>query len=467
MNLKDVSIGKIKGIGKIKEEKLNELGIKNVEELLTNYPRAYIDRTSLKSIGELLSGDEACFRGFVNNNIKEIYTKGGLKIYETSVSDSTGTINVRWFNQEFVKFKIKKGRSFLFFGKVETGNNKILINPGFEELEGCNSSYIGILPIYPLINGLSQSTIRQASKQAIEEYLKYMKSCVPEDIRNRFGLRNFADAVRDVHFPKSMEALKRARDSIIFEELFNLQVKLLHLKSKLNIIAKTRKYKELNDELKNFILSLSFELTGAQDKVLREIISDMDSNKVLNRLIQGDVGSGKTVVAAAAMFKAVKSGYQCAIMAPTEVLAKQHFEELSKIYKNFDIRVCILTGSMTKKEKTLVKAALSAGEYDVAVGTHALIQEDVEFANLALVITDEQHRFGVRQRGAIAGKGEEIDILVMSATPIPRTLALIIYGDMDVSIIDEMPEGRTPVETFIIKEDKRDGLNKFIKDGIA
>jgi ATP-dependent DNA helicase RecG len=466
LDLGKLQIGKIKGIGKIKEDKLKQLGIFTVEDLLTNYPRSYIDRTRVKRVGELLSGDEVCFRATVNDNVREIKTKGGLKIYETNVSDISGTIKIRWFNQSYVRFKIKRGMTFLFFGRVETGKIKAVINPSFEELYEDSSSYMGILPIYSLVNGLSQNTIRQVTRNACEEYLKYMKSNIPKDIRQRLNLMDFDEAIRNVHFADNMKFIEDAKDTLIFEELFNLQVQLLNIKDNINVIHKERTYMNMISEVEGFITSLKFQLTAAQKNVVREILEDMDSAKVLNRLVQGDVGSGKTVVAAIAIFKGVKSGYQCAMMAPTEVLAKQHFEELTNLYSGYGIKVCLLTGSMTKKEKTLAKEALKNGEVDVAVGTHALIQSDVEFKKLALVITDEQHRFGVRQRGAISGKGKDADVLIMSATPIPRTLALIIYGDMDVSLIDEMPKGRTPVETFVIKEHKRDGLNKFIKENI-
>ena len=325
------------------------------------------------------------------------------------------------------------------------------------------AEYMGIEPVYAATEGLSSKTIEKIMKNALV-YTDSMQDAIPDGIRQKNGLCDFKTALKSIHFPLERQALESAKRRLVFEELFVLQTGLLFLKRRRRALAGCTVKKNLLEEFK---MTLSFKLTGAQERVINECLTDMMSPRPMNRLIQGDVGSGKTAVAAALMYISAGNGFQSALMAPTELLAEQHFKTLCKITENSGIKCALLTGSLTKKQKDEVKAGLKSGEIKVAVGTHALLTDDVEFENLGLVVTDEQHRFGVGQRGRLSSKGNNPHTLVMSATPIPRTLGLIIYGDLDISIIDEYPAGRQKIATYCVDSSYNARVYNYIKKFIA
>lgn len=461
-----ISIEKLKGVGKKRCEQLQKLGITTVDELLFFFPRDYIDRTIIHPIGELLYGQTACIKAKLSSNVKEIRTNNRMTIYEAKISDDTGSLKAIWFNQSFVKFKLKRGEEYIFFGKLEEGKNKVIRNPSFESCGELVDNFIKILPIYPSTKGLGQTTLRKLTKLSLDEHLRNKSTSIPQEIVDKYNLSDYKHAIYNTHFPNEVKTLAESKERLLFEELFKFNIKLLNLKDRVLKQEKTRVYPQIEQQIQDFIHSLPFELTNAQNNAIKEVFADMDSKKIMNRMVQGDVGSGKTIIAALSIFKCAKSGYQSLFLAPTSVLAEQHFNELTKLFKNFNISICLLTGSLTKKQKTLLKQDIQEGKIDVVVGTHAIIQEDVYFKNLSLSITDEQHRFGVRQRELAVAKGNQTDVLVMSATPIPRSLALILFADLDISIIDEMPKGRLPVDTYIVSEDKRQRLINFIKQNI-
>ena len=323
-----------------------------------------------------------------------------------------------------------------------------------------------IIPVYPATANLTQNIIRGVIGNAIGSVAEVLEEFIPECIRERYNLCDIKYSIQNIHFPKSEEDFKNARYRLVFEELFLLQLGLLNIKNSFGEDKAGIKFNRAS-EMDDFMESLPFKLTNAQNKVYQEIVQDMESTKIMNRLVQGDVGSGKTIVAALALFKAVKNGYQGTLMVPTEILAEQHYRSLKELFEKFNISTEILTGSQTKKQKTEILGRIERGETDVVIGTHALIQDTVNFKNLGLVITDEQHRFGVRQRAILSQKGNNPDILVMTATPIPRTLALILYGDLDISIIDELPPGRKPIETFAVDNSMRNRINNFIRKKVS
>ncbi len=466
MNLSDISLSSLKGVGKKRMDQLKKLGLETIVDLLFFYPRDYMDRSVQKKIAEAIEGDTILINAHVISHVKEISAKSRMTLCETKIQDDTGVLKVIWFNQSFVKHQIKKGLLYSFFGKINGQKAKVLSNPSFEECSNDSQSFVKILPIYPSIQGLSQGFLRKVISSALDEYSGNLKTNIPKTILDKYGLEDFNTSLQTIHLPKDLESLKKSRNRLVFEELFVFHIKLLKLKEHNSKTEKKRIYKNIENELSRFKQDLPFSLTNAQQRALQEIFSDMESKKLMNRMVQGDVGCGKTIVAAIAILKAVKSGFQSMMMAPTSVLAEQHYHELKSLFKDLKIQLCLLTGSLKKKEKEQIKNDIQNGLVHVVVGTHALIQKDVTFKNLALVITDEQHRFGVHQRSVAIEKGLEPDVLVMSATPIPRSLALILYGDLDISIIDEMPKGRIPVETYIVKEDLRERLIQFIKKNV-
>ena len=356
---------------------------------------------------------------------------------------------------------------YRFYGKIEFQYGKININsPVFDEIENTNNTG-KIIPIYPLTFSLTQNTLRKIIENGLQEVEKYgkLQETLPEYILEEYKLEKIDDAMKNIHFPKEFEDFKRARKRLVFEELLSTQLALLQLKNS-NLIYKKGIEFDSNVNMSDVINTLPFKLTKAQLKVLQEIDRDMESDKSMNRLLQGDVGSGKTVVAMISAYKAVKSGYQVAILAPTAILSTQHINNFKKILDKFNIRCELLISGISKKKKEEILEKLKTGEIDILIGTHAILEENVEFKNLGLVVTDEQHRFGVKQRTKIAQKGQNPDVLVMSATPIPRTLALILYGDLDISIIDELPPNRKKIETYAVTKRMEERINNFIKKQI-
>ena len=378
------------------------------------------------------------------------------------VRDETDSCLITWFNQPYLKDKFVVGKKYKFYGKVSTKTGKITFNsPVFDEIEKVQNTG-RIIPIYPLTYKLSQNQLRKIMESGIKEVYGNLRETLPEYLLKQYNLEDINNATKYIHFPEEFKDFNIARNRLVFEELLTVQLALLELKNSYNNDIKGIEFSK-NAKMSDVINTLPFKLTKAQLRVLEEIDRDMESSKNMNRLLQGDVGSGKTVVAMCAAYKAVKSGYQAAIMAPTAILASQHLENFKNILEKLDIRCELLISGITKKKKEDILERLKNGEIDILIGTHAIIEDNVIFKNLGLVVTDEQHRFGVKQRAKIAEKGENPDVLVMTATPIPRTLALILYGDLDISIIDELPPNRKKIETFAVNKNMTERVNSFIR----
>ena len=449
----------LKGVGEKRAELLRKKGIDTVGALLRFYPRAYLDWQNITPISECHEGENVCVRAEITSPVKTANIRRGMTLYKFSAADDSGVIEVTLFNRKYLAENLREGRSYLFYGKLGYGITlRQMSSPEIMPAE-----YIGIEPVYAATEGLSSKTIEKIMKNALV-YTDSMQDAIPDGIRQKNGLCDFKTALKSIHFPLEGQALESAKRRLVFEELFVLQTGLLFLKRRRRALAGCTVKKNLLEEFKK---TLSFKLTGAQERVINECLTDMMSPRPMNRLIQGDVGSGKTAVAAALMYISAGNGFQSALMAPTELLAEQHFKTLCKITENSGIKCALLTGSLTKKQKDEVKAGLKSGEIKVAVGTHALLTDDVEFESLGLVVTDEQHRFGVGQRGRLSSKGNNPHTLVMSATPIPRTLGLIIYGDLDISIIDEYPAGRQKIATYCVDSSYNARVYNYIKKFIA
>lgn len=449
----------LKGVGEKRAELLQKKGIDTVGALLRFYPRAYLDWQNITPISECPEGENVCVRAEITSPVKTVNIRRGMTLYKFAAADDSGVIEVTLFNRKYLAENLRQGRSYLFYGKLGYGITlRQMSSPEIMPAE-----YMGIEPVYAATEGLSSKTIEKIMKNALA-YADDMADVIPQGIREKNGLCDFKTALKSIHFPLERQALESAKRRLVFEELFVLQTGLLFLKRRRRALAGCTVKNNLLEEFKR---TLSFKLTGAQERVINECLTDMMSPRPMNRLIQGDVGSGKTAVAAALMYISAGNGFQSALMAPTELLAEQHFKTLCKITANSGIKCALLTGSLTKKQKDEVKAGLKSGEIKVAVGTHALLTDDVEFENLGLVVTDEQHRFGVGQRGRLSSKGNNPHTLVMSATPIPRTLGLIIYGDLDISIIDEYPAGRQKIATYCVDSSYNARVYNYIKKFIA
>ena len=444
----------VKGVGPRLASLLEKLDIFDIRDLLYHFPRRHEDRTRFARISQLRHGEQATIRGTVltADNVK---TRGTLVLTKVAVDDGSGTASLTWFNQKYKKDQFLKlrGKEIIAYGTIQAGRFGVEI--ASPEWEACDEvadplSSGRIVPVYPLTEGIFQNQLRKIIRGALDTYLPALKEILPEDVRNRLDLMDIRDAMLNIHYPESDAALSAARKRLVFEELFLLQLALAVRKRGMEMPGNGIQFKmpdSFADELKQI---LPFELTGAQKRVIQEIAADMAKPQCMNRLLQGDVGSGKTAVALAAMLIAVRNGYQAALMAPTEILAEQHYLGITKMLGSLgvlDISVDLLKGSLRSKQRQGVVERIASGQTQIAIGTHALIQEGVDFRRLGLVIVDEQHRFGVMQRAALMDKGLNPDILVMTATPIPRTLTLTVYGDLDVSIIDELPPGRKPVRT--------------------
>lgn len=444
----------VKGIGPKKADKLNKLGIFTLKDLLYYFPRQFEDRNNLKKIAQLEDDEKVTIKAVISS-INTFSPKEGMTLTKIDVKDETGSAKLVFFNKSYIKNTFRPGDSILVFGKVKKKfNNLELTSCELEYLTNSPKNTCRFMPVYQLTYGVTNKEIMSIIRTVLEDKELIIQEYMPKRIIEKYRLCNIDFAVRNIHSPSNKESLKIALYRIVFEELLILQLGLFVFKSGRN---KEDGIKfEISKDLKNITSSLPFKLTKAQNRALDEIIQDMNSDKIMNRLVQGDVGSGKTVVALLALANCVLNGYQGALMAPTEILAGQHYISLTESLKDFGINVGLLIGSLTKKQKDTVLEQIKNNEIDILIGTHALIEDKVEFNNIGLVITDEQHRFGVMQRSKLSMKGANPDILVMTATPIPRTLALILYGDLDISIIDELPPGRQPIETFAIEKNKRD-----------
>ena len=454
----------IKGIGEKKAQAFNKLGVFSLYDLISYFPRKYEDRSQYKPIALVMDGEQVCIRAIVADMPRLVRVRRGMELVKFRAVDESGVVDITYFNQNYVKDNISRGDCMVFFGKVEVnGSRRSMVNPVYER-EGAEKGVTGrIVPVYRLCAGLNQRTVMQSVRQGLNLCGDELPDILPEEVRERCKLVQARYAFENIHFPADFEALELARRRLIFEELFVLACALGRMRGQ-----------RVNEggivlppsDLEEFWRSLPFSPTNAQRRAAAQAVADMGSGRVMSRLIQGDVGSGKTLVAAALIWFTWKGGYASAFMAPTEILAEQHFATLTAMLSPLGLRVGKLTGAMSAKEKRLAKEALKNGEFDLIVGTHALFSEDVAYSRLGLVVTDEQHRFGVSQRSALIGKGERPHVLVMSATPIPRTLALIIYGDLDVSVIDELPPGRKPIQTLHRYDDNMVSLYASIRKQI-
>ena len=454
----------LKGIGPSKAKQFAKLNIYTLGDLICHFPRGYEDRTKLVPIEKLEPDVPACFKAMVMNAPKTAHVRKGLDITRVQVADTTGRLNLTFFNSKYVSDQLQYGREYIFYGAVSgdfIGYN--MTNPAFESLDSAPVTTRRILPIYPLTAGLSNAAVLKAVKQALE-LCDTPPEIIPAEVRNRYGILSADRAYYAIHEPSSMAEAELAKKRLIFEEFFVFSAGLSLMRASR---AEKRTAPYANIDLVPFHQALPFRLTGAQNRAISEIMTDFRKGAPMNRLVQGDVGSGKTMVAAAAAFAAARNGKQSALMAPTEILAEQHYQSLQKLFVPMGIRVSLLTGSMKPKEKKEVRETIASGEVDLVVGTHALITDATVFRDLGLVITDEQHRFGVGQRAKLSAKGNDPHLLVMSATPIPRTLALLMYGDLDVSILDELPPGREAVDTFLVGESYRARINAFIRKQVA
>ncbi len=450
----------IKGIGEAKGKAFARLGVRCVGDLLSDFPRAYEDRSKVLPIARLMEGEAACVCAMITTEPELSRIRKGMELLRFRIADASGSMLVTYFNQAWMKNRLRRGDTYIFYGKVQvTGRTFAFTNPIFEPEAEMGRVTGRIMPVYRLTGGISQRDMTQAVRRVLGEPGMTFPNALPERVERENRLCTARYAYENIHFPADMRALSLSRRRLVFEELFTLVCALSLVRGEGEVqpgIAVQPR------DIAEFTATLPFTPTGAQLRAIADAAGDMTSGKLMNRLIQGDVGSGKTLVAAALIWLAAGSGLQSAFMAPTELLAEQHFATLSGFLAPFGLKVVKLTGSMGAKAKRETLAALASGEAALAVGTHALISEGGEFRRLGLVVTDEQHRFGVAQRSALAGKGERAHVLVMSATPIPRTLALIIYGDLDVSLIDELPPGRQRVDTFAVTSSYRRRLNAFI-----
>jgi len=448
------------GIGPARAQKLAKLGIATAGDLLRYFPRDYEDRRSRSSIIRAPEGESVCIQAMVAETPRLSRIRRGLDLVKVKAVDHSGMLHITYFNQAYLKDALRPGEEYIFFGKVEVaGRSKQMTNP-VTEPAGKNAVTGCILPVYPLTAGISNNLLASLTRRVTQECAQLVEEALPGEVLRLYELAQSDFSYKNIHFPENFELLELARRRLIFEELFYLAAGLALLKDR----RTGAKGPECPcDGLEPFLKLLPFSPTPAQLRVMEECRGDMAGGRPMNRLVQGDVGSGKTAVAAAAAWIAIQRGLQAALMAPTEILARQHFHSLSGLLGPAGIRVGLLTGSMTAAQKKDMRRRLAAGELQFVVGTHALLSGGVEFDRLGLVIADEQHRFGVAQRAALTAKGERPHVLVMSATPIPRTLALIVYGDLDVSVIDQLPPGRTPVDTFVIGEDKRARMYGFAR----
>ena len=454
----------LRGVGPARAKQLQALNIFTLEDLICHFPRGYEDRTQLVTIDKLQVDVPACFRAMVMNTPRTTHVRKGLDITKVQVADHTARLNLTFFNSRFVSENLHYGQEYIFYGAVSgdfIGYN--MTNPAFEALDSTPVTTRRVLPIYPLTAGLNNGALLKLVRQAMA-VCDPPAEIIPAEIREKYNILPAEEAYRAIHEPRDMAEAESAKRRLIFEEFFVFSAGLSLMRAA-RADKKCPPYE--NTSLTPFYAALPFRLTSAQQRCIDDILSDLSRGAPMNRLVQGDVGSGKTMVAAAAAYCAVTNGYQAAMMAPTEILAEQHHASMSRLLEPLGIRVGLLTGSLTPKNKTLVREKIAKGELDFIIGTHALVTDKTTFADLGLVITDEQHRFGVGQRSKLSAKGDDPHLLVMSATPIPRTLALLMYGDLDVSVLDELPPGRQTVDTFLVNESYRPRINNFIRKHAA
>jgi len=454
----------LKGVGPKLGYKLKRLHIETIEDLLFFIPRDYEDMANFKNIAEAEIGEKISLEVEIIGQGSILRPRKGLSILKIPFKNKDDSGYLVYFNQEYLKDQFKSGSKLIINGKFnKIGIEVQIVNPTVELPD--KSTKIGrIMPVYNLTEGITNNKIIILMKNLLNDYLKYVDDILPEYLIDKYNLLSTKEALNNIHFPSSFNNMERARKRLAYEELLTLQLGLLMFKNK-NLDKKGIGFKKVPEVL-GFINNLPYKLTDAQLRVIKEILNDMESQNQMNRLVQGDVGSGKTIVAIISIFNAVLNGYQAVMMAPTEILAYQHYLSIDTLLKQYNIQTELLIGSLTKKKKDQLLTDIKEGKIDVIIGTHAIIQESVEFDKLGLTITDEQHRFGVKQRESLNNKGTNPDILIMTATPIPRTLALILYGDLDISIIDELPPGRQEIETYAVGKNMEERIFKFIRKQI-
>lgn len=461
-SLYKISVSNLGGIGNKRAELFAKLGINSIGDLLNFYPRSYEDWNLVEKIENLEYGTTVCIRATLATSVNDARISGGRIISKAMVFDDTGSLQIVFFNNRYISSMLKSGTEYLFYGKVTADSyGAQMVAPTFSAVQDATAIY----PVYKQAAGLPSKNIAKAVKQALAMLPNTIKDPFPQQVREIFDLCDLRTALQNIHFPKGHEALERARKRLIIEELVVLNLGMRYLQESNRGMSGVK----INIDYSNdFERLLPFEMTDAQKRAVSDCIKDMNQKHTpMNRLVQGDVGSGKTAVAASVCYTVVKNGFQAAFMAPTEILARQHYETFCKLFENTDVKVGLLTGSLKESEKKKVRQKLADGEINLIIGTHALITDKTEFKNLGLAVTDEQHRFGVAQRSKLLGKGENPHLLVMSATPIPRTLGLIIFGDLDISVIDELPPSRKPVRTVWFRSNQRDRVYSFIRSEAA
>ncbi len=455
----DMPLRYLKGVGSARAQLFAKLGVFSVRDILTHFPRDYEDRSAVRTMAQMTSDAAACVVGLVAEPVRHTKIREGLDITKTRIVDESASLALTFFNAPYVKNSLKEGETYVFFGKLIDGAREMQ-NPVFEPIDRAGQITGRIMPIYPLCAGLSRGQVIGAVRQALSEAKQELTDVLPDTLRETYHLAHERFAYESIHFPASFEDMETARRRLVFEELLVLSLGLIQLRGRNETV--TGRILPAAD-LSDLWAALPYEPTGAQRRAIAEALGDMASGHPMNRIVQGDVGSGKTLVAAACAVSALRGGVQAALMAPTEILAEQHFKTIFPLFNTLGLNTELLTGRTTAKQKRQIYERLSGGEPVLAVGTHALLSEGVQFGNLGLVIADEQHRFGVAQRAKLCAKGDTPHLLTMSATPIPRTLAMVVYGDLDVSVLDELPPGRQTVDTFVVDEAMRARIEAFVR----
>ncbi len=457
----------LKGVGSTRAEQLARLGLYTVEDLLYHAPHRYEDRSHLAKIAELTPGQKLATQGVV---VAVSERRHGTYQFQAALSDETGVLQANWFGQRYLRRVIRRGMRMIVYGKVERFGRQQMAVEDYEVLSGGEEDTLHtgrIVPIHPATEGLSSRALRSLIHHALTNYLDTIPEVLPEVLRRRYQLVGIHDAIRELHFPAHLGEEVAARRRLAFEELVILQLGLLVRKQTAVAVDKVVRYAAPRELLDRFCANLPFPLTAAQRRVIDEIAHDLRARRPMNRLLQGDVGSGKTVIAAAALWLCVGSGYQGVLMAPTEILAEQHYLTSRRLFAPLGVEVALVVGGKGRRERELVRNQLRSGAVDLAIGTHALLEEEVGFERLGLVVVDEQHKFGVMQRAILRDKGRNPDVLVMTATPIPRTLALTLYGDLDTSVLDELPPGRGRIKTYVRGPEKRADVYAWVKARVA
>ena len=462
------SIIEIKGIGAVKEKLFHNLGIYKLGDLLEHYPVSYEDRTKVTKIDETVNGEKALIKVLINSNFATRKIRKNLSLTKVTGRDDTGQIQFTWYNSPYIFRSLSVGETYYFYGKIKKSFQGIQMDMP-EHFHLHDNSLFGLIPNYALTKGLTQKDIRKAIKNSFETNIN-IRDYLTEDITSKYHLMKLKDAYENIHFPKTSEELNRARHRLIFNEFLEIQMAFRSMKEE--IINQSLPFllnNQIIAEVKRLIKKLPFELTSSQKQVLEELYQDIYNNKQINRLIQGDVGSGKTIVAVIMLFICFLNGYQGALMVPTAILAEQHYDYMKDLFEqlSIDVHLGLMTKFKNSKSRHECLNKISSGEYDIVIATHGVLEKDVEFFNLGLVVTDEQHRFGVRQRKQLTNKGKIPHVIVMSATPIPRTTSLVLYGDLEISTIDSMPLGRKPIKTYSVNTSYRTRIHKMILKEIA